>query len=663
MNSILNPANIINRCNFSQKIVLVALTFALPVALLCFFIYTDSRELVDFTAKEQLGVKYLAPMKSLFQDAQTLRAAVVAGKDGQAERARVDSDFQEIEKTDKQLGGALGIKESLDKIKTSWEGLKGKQGDGRALYDSYTPFVGAVGDLIVTVADNSNLTLDPDMDSYYVMDTVSTKLPGLTEAVAQTNTLLAGIIPRKVLSAEEKTELTVISGQISSQLDGFKLNMVKASGANSDLQKKFAEADKSIVDQGKDYLTDLNAILGNKGISDDSAKILGKGTQLLELTSNNFALLIPDLDKLLDARIGKTNRHVIMEISISFLFILIATYFFTGLYRSMRNNILDLSRTASQVAEGDLAARMPAHSRGEIAEVANSFNTMMDRLSLMMTQVLSSSEQVATASNQLLTTSVRIASDAESMLTQVGTVAEASEEMSHTSNDIAHNCSAAARASSHTTESATTGAAIVNQTIKGMGIIAERVSYTAKTVEALGNRSEQIGAIVGTIEDIADQTNLLALNAAIEAARAGEQGRGFAVVADEVRALAERTTKATREISEMIKAIQKETTEAVRAMEDGVHEVEKGATTSQESGRALEEIISSINEVSQQINQIAGAAEEQTATTSKVTSNLQNVSEIVQQSARGAEETAGAASLLAHQAQQLQNLVTKFRVA
>jgi methyl-accepting chemotaxis protein len=220
----------------------------------------------------------------------------------------------------------------------------------------------------------------------------------------------------------------------------------------------------------------------------------------------------------------------------------------------------------------------------------------------------------------------------------------------------------AAEGSGQASAAAVAGAQVVDETIRVMNDITQRVRSSAHAVEGLGNRSEQIGAIVGTIEDIADQTNLLALNAAIEAARAGEQGRGFAVVADEVRALAERTTRATKEISDMIKAIQKETKSAVDAMEAGVGEVAKGSEKAADSGKALEKILDQINEVTTQINQVATAAEEQTATTSEISNNMHQITAVIAETSRGAQESAAAAIQLSGYAEELKRIVGQFKL-
>jgi methyl-accepting chemotaxis protein len=328
--------------------------------------------------------------------------------------------------------------------------------------------------------------------------------------------------------------------------------------------------------------------------------------------------------------------------------------------RSITRPIHKCIDVANTTANGDLTVAIDCTGKDETALLMTALQQMVTNLRDMISKTVEVSTGIATASNQLHATSSQIASGADNLASQTNTVATASEEMSATSNDIARSCALAAEASQHSTDAANAGASVVQETISGMDLIADRVQQSSVTILALGTRSEQIGAIVGTIEDIADQTNLLALNAAIEAARAGEQGRGFAVVADEVRALAERTTKATREIGEMIKAIQGETSTAVKAMQEGVRQVEKGAVSSQKSGQALEAILTRIGEVSMQVSQIATAAEEQTATTGEVTGNIQQITEVVQLTATGASETANAAAQLAQQAGVLQELVGRF---
>jgi len=322
-----------------------------------------------------------------------------------------------------------------------------------------------------------------------------------------------------------------------------------------------------------------------------------------------------------------------------------------------------VSMALDAVADGDLSTSIRIFAKDEIGDLGRAINRTLESMNGMVTSIKSTADQVASASTQLYAASEQIATGAEEVAAQAATVATASEEMSGTSSEIARNCLMAVDSSRLAGESADSGAVVVRETVAEMNRIAGRVKESAKSVESLGVRSDQIGEIVGTIEDIADQTNLLALNAAIEAARAGEQGRGFAVVADEVRALAERTTKATKEIGTMIRAIQMETKGAVASMEEGVREVENGTLNAARSGQALGEILEHANSVTMQINQIATAAEQQTATTNEITGNIQQITEVVHETAKNSQESASAASKLSGLAEELQQLVNRFRLA
>ncbi|GFE59629.1 hypothetical protein AOG2_02170 [Geobacter sp. AOG2] len=289
-------------------------------------------------------------------------------------------------------------------------------------------------------------------------------------------------------------------------------------------------------------------------------------------------------------------------------------------------------------------------------------NSTIEKMNCIISKVSINSDSVAFEAARLLDLADKMTAEAVGIATQFDSLATTSEEMSTTSGDISRNCQTAAFEALQASQTAENGVNVVENTVRVMNRIANRVKKTAKTVQSLGSCGDQIGEIIGTIEDIADQTNLLALNAAIEAARAGEQGRGFAVVADEVRALAERTTTATHEISDMIKAIQGETAEVVFAMNEGISEVERGMDEAAKSGVALRVIQEQVNSVNTHISQIATAAEEQSATTAEISRNIQHICEAMQHSAQSGNESVVATNQLSNLAEDLKMYMGQFKV-
>jgi methyl-accepting chemotaxis protein len=318
---------------------------------------------------------------------------------------------------------------------------------------------------------------------------------------------------------------------------------------------------------------------------------------------------------------------------------------------------------AEAIAAGDLTHDdLKVSSQDELGELTAAINGMSGSLKRMIVAIMDHSAHVASASEELSSSATVQAQGADTQKDQTTQVATAMQEMSATVHEVSENSLKAANASHNAAQAARQGGQTVQETLATMRSIADSTCKVAMRITELGKSSEKIGKIVAVIDDIADQTNLLALNAAIEAARAGEQGRGFAVVADEVRKLAERTAQATKEIAGMIESIQVETKSAVEAMELGNREVESGVKKTSASGAALEEIIKMSEDVGGMIAQIATAATEQSSATEQINANVAQISSATQESSVAAGQTAKACSDLSGMALDLQNIVSQFKL-
>ncbi|QXH50758.1 methyl-accepting chemotaxis protein [Pseudomonas fakonensis] len=384
-------------------------------------------------------------------------------------------------------------------------------------------------------------------------------------------------------------------------------------------------------------------------------------TLLLELP---LSVVMTDVNKL-QQDLGEQRRTdiagmTVVGLGIAALGLLVIWLLAHGIARPLRQMVAMLDDIAQ--GEGDLTRRLHSDRADELGAIANGFNTFLAKLQAMISQVVGSVQKVSDSSEHTADIAIRTNQGVHKQMAEIDLVATAVQQMTATAQDVARNATQAAQAAGEADRAANQGLDIVRDTSHSIGALASEIGRAVTVVQDLARDSENINAILVAIRAIAEQTNLLALNAAIEAARAGEQGRGFAVVADEVRNLAQKTQQATGEIQQMIQQLQQGTREVVKVMEDSQGKTDVSVQQASRAAQSLESITQAVSVINDMNTQIASAAEQQSAVADDINRNVINIGQVAGEVAGGADESSQASAELTKLAEQQRRLINQFRV-
>lgn len=395
--------------------------------------------------------------------------------------------------------------------------------------------------------------------------------------------------------------------------------------------------------------------------------------ELAEKVENEEEKIIHELESLLIELEKFTEEAALTaehdeQTAVKLIIILTVAALILGLFlsaiiiRNLMKGIKLALNTTETIASGDLGKTITVESKDEVGQLLTSLETMRSSLQAMVRDMGDTSSELASSAEEFSAVSEETTKNLHTQQSEVEQAATAINEMSATIQEVARNASSTSETAHSASETTIKGQHVVQKTISSINELAGGVESAANVLQELEKHSENIGSVLDVIKGIAEQTNLLALNAAIEAARAGEQGRGFAVVADEVRTLASRTQESTAEIEEMIMKLQAGTKEAVNVMEEGRNKASHSVEQANLAGSSLEEITSAVSMISDMNTQIASAAEEQAVVSDEINRNITTISSLGEQNAAGANQTSASSAELSKMAVNLQNMIERFVV-
>lgn len=674
MDSFFSPAiNVLNRFNFRGKFLLVNALVIVTLTGLAGILGTRLWSQVRATQQEQAGVSFLVPAFHAMQGIQKhrgLMVAILAGKTDLQKKA--DEVAVATDAALKDADTALNAAPVLSTTQAEWKSIrqewaellaKGPGMEAGANRIAHSKLVDHLLDHFENVVDASGLLLDTDPDGVYIIDSTFGRLPETLERMGRVRALGNQLLSKKTITDEDRDDLLSLVAGIQARTASV-IKALKRAGAHRPELAAGVVRSESEVTPLLDWLaqTAHRDILTGTYATSPTEWYTKSTTAIDSLYTSVFDLFVPDLTHLLADREARLKQTFWFSILATTLVAAIVIYMLAAVSHAVVRAASTMAENAERVAAGDLTGRVHLMSQDELARIGNAFNRMSESVSALLRGARDTADHLIHSAEGLADASHKVASSSAGQSDSASTMAAAIEEMTVSVNHIADSAQDAQREASRAGELSLEGGKVVRQTIDDINQISASVQHSAKIIQELGNNSEEISAIVGTIKEIADQTNLLALNAAIEAARAGEQGRGFAVVADEVRKLAERTTQSTQEIAGMVTSIQQGVQQAVAAMEDGVSRVEAGVARAASAEKAIGQIREGTDHTIASVNQISDSLREQSAASTEIAQRVESIALMAEQNTVYSSETADTAGKLKDLALQLERNIDRFRI-
>ncbi len=673
MNGWVRPAEtLMGGLRFPAKFTLVSVLFLIPLVLTVVLYWQESSKNIDQLHQELDGMAFVSELEPVLIETgkhRGLTHALLNGDTGVQSslnqvRVVLEQELNRLSSMASQSGVPAQVRQDVGTLLQQWRSLRdtASAGDAQAAFEAHNSQIKRIRELFVTVSRAYALELDSDAQTTFLINMAMLELPLLVDESAKLRDAATGIAAMGSFTPDSfiylSNQLNQVAGAAPVLTDSSQQSSSFSSG--SALQREFSAAGQQ--------LAGLQNFIRSRVLEPDTLQISAdavfeQGSANLTPMIKLYSHMMPILQMLIEQRLARLELHRNLVLGVILLAVSAAVYLFMGFYRYTITTVTRFSDMAALLAAGDLSVRLEKRGCDEMSAVTAGFNQVADGFQRLVRQTVESTDVVAGAAHAMNTESSATLEGAAQQKREADMIASAVQDLAHSAEDIAGHSALAAESAQQADALATQGREVVEHTARSFTGMMDEVARTSDVIGKLDTDVQAIGDISRVIREIAEQTNLLALNAAIEAARAGEQGRGFAVVADEVRNLAQRTQSSTQEIEQTIESLQACTRDSVELMTSTHQQVSSNVEEISRAGQLLGEIDSIVAGMNQKNTQIALAVQAQNQLVERLQGNIASVSGVADSTENSAQQSAELARSMADSSSRLRDTLGAFNIS